>query len=68
MHDLAPLLIIGEVLLVNRLNGDELPGQLLHTKVDFTEGTAAKHLSSSVEISGCLRSFTCLVECDLNPL
>lgn len=62
VHDLRTLLVIGQVFLVDRFDGNQLPRQLMHAQVDLTEGTAAKHLARSVELCGCLWRLTCLVE------
>ena len=62
VHDFRALLVISEVLLVDRLDGDELAGELVHAEVDFTEGAAAEHLACSVELSRRLRCLACRSE------
>ena len=40
----------------------------MHSQVDFTKGSTAKHFTCSVELSRSFRILTCLVECLLNSV
>ena len=62
VHDLGPLLLLRQVLLVDRFDSDQLSRKLVHTQVHFTESTSPKHLARSVELSGSLRRIILLLE------
>ena len=62
MHDLGPLFVVSQVLLVDRLDSDELPRKLVHSEVDFTEGSPYEHLARPVEVSGGFWGLTSFVE------
>ena len=62
MHDLASLLIVTQVLLIDRLDSNQLSRQLVHAQVDLTEGTSAKHLASSVELGRRLWGLTYFIK------
>lgn len=55
VHDFGFLLLVGHVLLVDALEGNELPAELVHAQADLSEGSSAQHLTSSVELWSGLR-------------
>ena len=53
VHNFRSLLVIGQVLLVNRLDSDEFSGELVHPQVDLAESTSTEHFTRPVEF--CVR-------------
>jgi len=57
VHDLRFLFLISHEFLVDALQSDQLPGQLVHTQAHFSKGSSSKHFASSVEFwcgLGCI--------------
>ena len=68
MHNLRPLFVIWQVLLVDWLDRYKLSGQLVHAEIDFTKGTTTEHFASPVKISRSLRCFTSFIEWSLDAI
>ena len=62
VHDLGSLLVVGEVLLVDRLDCDKFSRQLVHAQVDLAEGAPTEHLASPIELGVGLGRLASLVE------
>ena len=62
VHDLRFLFLISHEFLVDALQSDQLPRQLVHTQTYFSKGSSSKHFASSVEVRSGLWCISLLQE------
>ena len=66
MHDLGPLLLLREILLIDGLDSHMFAREFVHSQVDLSKRSSAEHLACSIKVWCGRRCIFLLLECFLD--